>query len=208
MFPSHKKNLNGGFTLIELIVSVGLFTAAFVAISGSFLSIVDAYRKVTSERTNMDNLSTAVESMVRGMNTGTTYHCGAGGDIGTPQDCGAGDTYLAFEKADGDPGTNADQIVYKFVACPNADPYCGRLERSDNGGANFFPVTDVPSVSNISYLKFYVIGNTPLDLSDPAGDVVQPKVVIIMKGTAGLGIRRSSSFSLQTTITQRRPDVL
>jgi type II secretory pathway pseudopilin PulG len=193
----------GGFTLVELMVAVTLFTATFIAISGSFLSIIDAYKKVTSERVNVDNLSFAVESMVRGLKTGTAFHCGAGGvGIGLPQDCPFGNTYLAFKDA------TSDQIVYQFVPCPNVDPLCGRVQRSDDGGASFYPLTDIPTITQITTLKFYVVGNTPLALPDPTGDVEQPKVIILMKGQVGSDPRRLSTFDLQTIVTQRKPDLL
>jgi type II secretory pathway pseudopilin PulG len=189
-----KKMKKGGFTIIELMVSIALFTATFIAISSSFISIVDAYRKIMAERVNVDNLSTAVESMVRGLKTGTNFHCGSGGNIGEAQACPGGDTYLAFEKAKGNPTDDTDQIVYRLMT--------GRLERSDDGGANFYPVTDVPSVITISNLKFYVVGSVGLT----NGDTVQPKAVIVMSGTVGTGVKKSSTFSIQTTITQRLLD--
>ena len=199
-----KKMGKGGFTIIELMVSIALFTATFIAISSSFISIVDAYRKIMAERVNVDNLSTAVESMVRGLKTGTNFHCGSGGDIQVPQACPGGSTYLAFEMAKGNPNVDTDQIVYKFVACPNADPLCGRLQRSDEGdyAGKFYPVTDVTSVITISNLLFYVVGS--VGLTD--GDTVQPKAVIVMSGTVGTGVKKSSTFSIQTTITQRLLD--
>ncbi|MFA6565681.1 MAG: fibronectin type III domain-containing protein, partial [Candidatus Paceibacterota bacterium] len=196
MFFSQKKIMkkgrrNGGFTIIELMVSLALFTATFIAISSSFISIVDAYRRIMAERVNVDNLSTAVESMVRGLKTGTSFHCGLGGDINDPQDCPSGDTYLAFKKA-----TDNKVIVYRLAG--------EKLERSDDAGFSFFPVTDVTNVK-ISDLKFYVTGSIPFD-NDPV-NTDQPKVVIVMRGTVGQGTKRSSSFSIQTTITQRLPDL-
>lgn len=201
---------NGGFTIMELLVSVALFTATFVAVSNSFLTIVDSYRKVSSERVNVDNLSTAVESLVRGLKTGYNYHCetavipeGATPlvGIGNPRDCAVGGTFLAFEKAKGSDGIDTDQIVYKLSG--------GRLMRSDRGGTSgtFYPVTDIPSVVSITRLRFYVVGGIPLTL--PAGtNVVQPKTVIVIRGIVGSGTKRSSSFIIQTTVTQRMPDII
>jgi len=186
-----KRNVtNGGFTLVEMIVAVGLFVAVFIAISSSFISIVGAYKKVSAERINVDNLSTAIESMVRGIKTGTTYHCGSGGTITDPQDCSiGGDTYISFK------ATNPDrQIIYSFFG--------DKLQRSENGGS-FYPVTENTASIKITYIRFYVFGTASLS----SGDTDQPRVIIIIKGTSGVDPVKSSAFSVQTTITQRLPDV-
>ncbi len=195
--PKHVSN--GGFTLVELIVAVALFAVVFVAVSGSFLVIVDSYRKITAQRENIDNLSTAMESMVRGLKTGMNFHCEvnapasdpAPGDNASPQDCSSGGKYIAFKRV-----TDNNVIQYKFQT--------GQLWRSDDY-APFYPVTDDPAVMQISLFKFYVVGTTPL--TDSGSDITQPKVNVVMKGTVGGMARRSSTFNIQTTITQRRPDI-
>lgn len=194
-----KKVLNGGFTLVEVIVAVGLFVAVFIAISGSFLSIIGAYKKVMAERTNVDNLSTAIESMVRGIKTGTTYHCGSGGvGIGLPQDCAiTGDTYLAFEKAQGNITSAADQVVYRFSG--------GVLEKSDDSGTSFYPVTENTNTIRVTDFRFYVRGAA--SHLTPSGDINPPKVIIVIKGTSGLDPTKASTFSVQTAIIQRVPDI-
>lgn len=192
-----KKVLNGGFTLVEIIVAVGLFTAVFIAISGSFLSIIGAYKKVMTERTNVDNLSTAIESMVRGIKTGTTYHCGSGGAIDISQDCIGGGTYLAFEKAQGNITSVADQVVYRFSG--------GVLERSDDSGTSFYPVTENTNTIRVTDFRFYVRGAASHLIPDH--DINPPKVIIVIKGTSGLDPTKASTFSVQTAIIQRVPDI-
>lgn len=203
----------GGFTLVELIVSVGVFAMVFVAASGAFLSVLDAYQKVTATRLNIDNLTTALESLVRLVKTGENYHCGTG-DFILPQDCLTGESYFAFKNTDVPrmSGVPDDPIVYKFIPCqptpPPSELYCGRIQRSDDYGASFYPITVAPPMLDISYMKFYVSGTKPFRLVDgPVADVTQPQVTIIMKGTVGVKEKIKTSFSIQTTITERRLDI-
>ncbi|MCX6736229.1 MAG: type II secretion system protein [Candidatus Parcubacteria bacterium] len=192
-----RRAADGGFTIVELLVSVALFATVIIAVSGSFLVIVDSYKKITAQRENIDNLSTSLESMVRGLKTGMNFHCevtppaSAPADIATPRDCASGGKYIAFKRV-----TDNNIIQYKFES--------GRLWRSDNF-ATFYPVTDDPSIMQVGLFNFYVVGTTPL--TDTGVDITQPKVNIVMKGTVGGQLKRSSSFNIQTTITQRRPDI-
>lgn len=65
------KNRNAGFTLVEMIVSVGLFSIAMMIMLGAVLTIVDVNRKSQSLTTAMNNLNFALESMTRTIKTGT-----------------------------------------------------------------------------------------------------------------------------------------
>ncbi|MCX6739119.1 MAG: type II secretion system protein [Candidatus Parcubacteria bacterium] len=201
-----KRARDGGFTIVELLVSVALFAAVIIAVSGSFLVIVDSYKKITAQRENIDNLSTAMESMVRGLKTGMNFHCevspSAPANITDPRDCPSGGKYIAFKRV-----KDSHIIQYKFVPCTGVAPeplYCGQLQRSDDY-STFYPVTDDPSIMQVSLFNFYVVGTTPL--TDTGNDITQPKVNIVMKGTVGGQLKRSSAFNIQTTITQRRPDI-
>lgn len=64
------KNRNAGFTLVEMIVSVGLFSIAMMIMLGAVLTIVDVNRKSQSLTTAMNNLNFALESMTRTIKTG------------------------------------------------------------------------------------------------------------------------------------------
>ena len=182
-----------------MLVAVSLFIVVVTAVSASFIGIVDSYRKTRALRVNMDNLSTTIESIVRGVKTGLTYHCGSTGTITTPQNCASGSSYFAFESASGNPLLGTDQIVYTLgpqgAGCPSANQIC----RSTDSGANFYPITAGPPQITIDTLRFYVLGAD-------SSDAVQPRVVISIKGTTGLSAKEKTSFSMQTMITQRTPD--
>lgn len=64
---------NGGFTLIEIIVSLAIFTTVAVISVGALLRIMDANRKSISIKTVTNNVNFALESMTREMRVGSKY---------------------------------------------------------------------------------------------------------------------------------------
>ena len=75
---SFKKTLkqHKGFTLIEVMVSISIFTVVMVVALGAILSIVNANRKAQSLHTVINNVNLAVETMTRDLRTGYGYKCG------------------------------------------------------------------------------------------------------------------------------------
>lgn len=175
-------NLRKGFTLIELMVSLSIFIIVVMLSMGSILGIFDANRKSKSLKSVMSNLNLAVESMSKEMRYGWNYHCGSSGTITVAQNCPAGDTFMSFLSSDN------EQISYRLNGAA--------LEKQINGG-DFVAVT-APEVT-IQSLKFYTLG---------AGlnNVLQPKVLILLKGSAGSG-KDATGFILETMVSQRRVDV-
>ena len=181
-----------GFTLIEMIVSTALFAVVMLVSVTALLSLVDANRKTQALHSVMNNLNIALDSMVRALRMGSVYHCG-GGEYSLARDCGNGDTVLAFEAFGGDRGDAGDQWVYLY------DVSTKRIYKSENSGQNSIAITS-PSVT-IDSMKFYVIGTTP-------GDTSQPKVVISIKGTAGADkVKTRTTFHIQATAVQRALDL-
>ncbi|HYF13005.1 MAG TPA: type II secretion system protein [Candidatus Paceibacterota bacterium] len=200
-----------GFTLVELLVSVAIFTVVMVIALGSLLAISAANRKAETMKSVMNNLNFALDSMSRTIRTGFSYHCGSSGTITTPQDCSGGNTYFAFEGSTGNTSLSNDQIVYTLrncsgqgASCPANDPdriLCGQDEgdvgcvvRSTDGGSTFAPITASEVV--VSILRFYTLGA-------PASDFIQPKVVMTLTGYVIVAAGQTSQFQLQTSITQR-----
>ena len=67
------KTTHRGYTLIELIVAVGLFAIIMTLASGAYLIMVGVNRQAQSTATGINNLSFALESMTRNVRTGTAY---------------------------------------------------------------------------------------------------------------------------------------
>jgi len=175
-----------GFTLVELMVSVSVFVVVMVISMGSILSIFDANKKSQTLRTVMDNLNFSLEAMTRTIRFGTNYHCDVTvGDISTPapRDCPTGATSIVVKSAEG------RNVVYKLSG--------SRIARSINGGSDYYVSSQDVTITD---LKFRVIGSTPYSTG---GDVYQPQVIITISGYSGIKATTKSTFSLQTTVSQR-----
>lgn len=70
---AQKKENNKGFTLVELIVSVGIFALIMTTALGSLTTILDVNRRTRATQLVMDNLQFAVDEMVRHIRTGDSY---------------------------------------------------------------------------------------------------------------------------------------
>lgn len=181
---------NRGFTLIEVMVSVSIFSIVMLVATGSVFSIVEANKKTHSLKSVMTNLNFALESMARDMRVGLKYSCNGAGD------CSAGGTefiYKANRSVDGngsyDVSDANDRIEYSLSG--------ERLMRRVYGsGAPAYAIT--AEEIHITSMKFYATGTA-------TGDGKQPKVVLTIRGYAGVGTTRSE-FNIQTTVSQRAID--
>lgn len=170
-----------GFTLIEIMTAVSIFAVVMTISMGAILQVFNTNRKSEALKAVMDNLNLTVESMSREIRFGRDYDCGAeGGDT----NCSGSEDTMRFTASDG------REIVYEL-----AD---GTIYKSTDGGAGFLPVT--AAEIEISDLSFYVLGTL-------AGDALQPKVIIKIKGTAGVKDVDETDFTLQTLVSQRQLDI-
>lgn len=183
-----------GFTLVEMIVAIGLFAVVMLVSVGALLALINANRKAHALQSVMNNLNITLDGMVRSVRMGSVYHCGGSGVSPPlqPSDCGQGNSTFAFEpfgsSASGEPW------VYSFATDASG---IGRLYKSENGQAAV--AVTAPEVS-IEEVEFYVVGTT-------RGDSVQPKVVIVVKGTAGLSESNKTTFHIEATAVQRVLDL-
>lgn len=189
-----------GFTLVELIVATALFSIVMLVSVGALLSLVGANHKVQSLQSVMDNLNISLDGMERAIRMGSNFH-GAGGDLNcggsdyqTTHDCVDGGTIFAFEPYG---NTSSDQPwIYSY------DAVTKRLYKSENGAA---PIAITAPEVSIDSLKFYVVGSDRGCSVTPC-DTVQPKVVIVVKGTAGAD-KAKTTFHVQVTAVQRLLDL-
>ncbi|MBI4088651.1 prepilin-type N-terminal cleavage/methylation domain-containing protein [Candidatus Kaiserbacteria bacterium] len=183
MIPPFYKPKRAGYTLIELIVAVGLFALVMTLSSGAYLLMVDLSRQSQGVTTGINSLSFALETMTRSIRTGTAYSCG---DFGG--DC-SGDDSFSFKDSSG------ANITYAFGE-QGANGSVGAITK------NGIILTD-PSV-DISALTFYVSGTGTV----AAGDYAQPHVIIIVSGTVSSGPKKApQTFAIETGATMRGIDL-
>jgi type II secretory pathway pseudopilin PulG len=182
-----------------MIVAVGLFAIVMLVCVGALLALVNANRKAQALQSIINNLNIALDGMVRSVRMGSNYHgadgdaaCG-GSDYTNPHDCVNGGTTFAFEPFG---NTSVDQPwVYTFAQDANG---VGRLYKSEGGNT---PIAITAPEVSIDSVQFYVVGTT-------RGDTTQPKVLIVVKGTAGLANTSAhTTFHVQATAVQRLLDL-
>ncbi len=142
-----KNNGCGGFTLIEMMVSISLFAVVISVALGSFLNMSEVQKKATSLRKINDNLNFAVETMMREIRTGKKYCQSA-----------CSPSSFNFTSARG------DSIVYRLN---NGN---GSIERSEDGGTTFFSLTS-PEVK-VDNLLFVVGGESSSDSLQPIVSII------------------------------------
>ncbi|MEK7635316.1 MAG: type II secretion system protein [Patescibacteria group bacterium] len=184
-FTHTPKSLVSGFTLVEMLVAVAMFTLIAVFALGSVLSIFDANKKAQASKTVVDNLNLSIENMARTIRFGDHYWCGTSSVPDSVYACPSGANHLSVKDKGG------DKITYGLGE--NA------IQISINGGT---PTNITSSDTTIDYLHFYVF-NSWLGSADNA----QPYIKAVIKGHVGTKSTERTDFSIETLISQRALDL-
>ncbi len=179
-----------GFTLIEMIVSVGIFAVVMLAATSAYFTLISLDRRARATNEVVNNLSFAVDAMVRGIRTGTNFKCVASGGNDTSGTCNC------FSYTD----TGLAQTVsYHLQANQTIGRELGGATCLD---ANSFAITD-PAITILpGGLVFYVRG-----YGGPVNDL-QAQVLFTVKGTMPAdSAGNKASFTIEENATQRLIDL-
>ena len=185
---NNNKIKNKGFTLIEMLVSICLFTIILTIAFTALYSIMDANKKTKTVKSVVNNLNMAMESMTREIRVGYRYTCHTTPENPAPADPGQDCTSLpgstfSFKTKDG------QDAFFRYNDTEKV------IERKIIGKENT-PVTLTATDVVIDNLSFYVNGTG-------SGDDLQPRVLILVKGHVEReGV--NSEFNIQSTISQRK----
>ncbi len=181
----------GGYTIVEMIITVGIFSLAFVAISAIFIGFTNAQSRASTSTSLLNEGNYVLSSIANDIrNSAVDY---------TSVNCGvvAGSTAnICLKHFDG------RYIVYKWdspssnvlVCTANAPSVCDPNNTTDTTkwtvkNASFIKVTS---------LKMYAYPASPPSVSTP----FQPEVTTQMTISSGAG-RAAQSYDLQTTVVSR-----
>ena len=179
--PTPHAPCSRGFTLVEMLVSIALFSFVMIATTSVLLSVVDANRKAQGLRSAIDNLSLALDSMSRNLRTGSGYP-----PNGNSSSCSSSITFL----------DQKTRTVTYFLQAGSI-----RISRSDGLSGSL----TAPEIT-IDRLCFYAGGTTANDNIQPrilitvGGEVSKSTV-------QGARVRTGSRFDIQTFVSQRLMDV-
>ncbi len=191
---------NSGFTIIETMIAISLFTIIILAGMGALLNANAMHRKSQDMRSVMDSLSFVMEDMSRNLRVGYNYHCLTttppvlSSGAATPLSCSTGGGIL-FESSTGDPDDDADQWMYYISG--------ERLYKSTTGAyAGFQAVQLTPDEVAVDLSSgFSVLGAEPTDTQQPfviirlSGRITNPRNNVV------------SPFVLETAVSQRLIDI-
>jgi prepilin-type N-terminal cleavage/methylation domain-containing protein len=196
-----RDTIQRGFTLVELLVSLSLFTVVVTMSMGTLLVLIDANAKAQNMQEVMTNLTFALDSMTREIRTGRAYYCPS-----TPSsiystvpsedatnDCTEKTAISIVEGGSSLTGAGNPRIAYRYID--------GSIERRVGTGA-WIPLTS--NTVTITNMYFTVTGS---DGYQATGDTTPPTVTVFIEGTAGDLESVDTSFSVETTITRRLLDI-
>jgi prepilin-type N-terminal cleavage/methylation domain-containing protein len=177
-----------GFTLIEMLISVALFAIVMVSVSAAYLNLVNLDKQARATNDVVSNLSFALDSISRGIRTGSRFQCGGPGGGNCPLNTPSSE--FTFYTSDGVETTYLlNTSTHQIGQCTGS--VC------NPSIATYF--TD-PRIT-VSTLSFYVTGVG-------TGDNLQPQVVFTIRGTIPSALKGNTTpFTIQTTATERGIDI-
>ena len=201
-----------GFSLIEMIVSLGLFSVVITIAVGALLVMVNADRQLQAEQSVMSNLAFALDSMTRELRTGSNYYCYTANSSGgifdgsdsqeglsnSTNDCTIGRQSSAFQGVSFYEGGNsisktANRILYFY----NPDTKSLFRRVGDNSAESL-----ISSNLEIIDAQFFVSGSDILSVRD---DTVQPSITIYLEAREKDVVDKT--YQIQTTVNQRILDI-
>jgi len=182
--------LHRGFTLLEMIVSIAIFSIIALMASGAAVSVFGAYGNTQTGQALLDNLNFSVESMsrdIRFAKTNTTNEPNCNSDI-----C------ISFVDHTG--ATPVTKNI-EYIFMPGTSSTNGYIERAQGGGIPIritAPDIDITHFGVSIQRELYQVG---VDYSGNLVNKSQPRTTFIISGSLQKG-QTSSNFSLQSTVTQ------
>ena len=178
-FSEISNNHKDGFTLVEMLVSIALFSIVLTIAIGSIFTIIDSSRKSQTLTLVMNNLNFSLEVMTRDIKTADPAEIEILGTFDDPilkvidQE---GDTIKYLYDSD-------DQTIRKSVKKPS-QPESGYISI----------ISDDVVIESFIFEKF-------------DGDNGQPLIILVINGYAQITERIRSDFDIQTSVSPRKLNI-
>lgn len=232
-----KRPYTAGFTLVEMMVALGIFAMVVTTAVGAFLVLIASNRTLQADQIVMNNLTFLMDNMTRELRTGTAYYCADRPHTGATGNSAPDDT---------DVFNNVDQLLESTQDCPEGVTSGGTrvqgvafietggsiagsygsgnrisyyFDSNPDGNNNTDDGTIMRKVGDnaaesmvssgisIKHAEFFVTGAEQRGYGD--NDTVQPTVTIFIQAvsTEDDFDNPVNPFYLQTTVSQRRLDL-
>ncbi len=193
---------NKGFSLIEVLVSLSIFTVVVTISVSTLYTLIEANARSRNAQSIATNLSFTLDSMVREIRTGSDYHCGLP-VVDDVEDCNAADNKSSFSFVEGgcsltgcDDPTASHRIAYRL------DSGNGVIQRKLNNDGVWQDLTASDVV--VDELLFFVEGSAKFA---GGANTEAPIVTVFIKGHAGDEESVKNEFNIQATVPQRLLDI-
>ncbi|MDQ5889529.1 MAG: hypothetical protein QG609_22 [Patescibacteria group bacterium] len=173
------KNKKRGFTLIEMMVSVTIFSIVTLIVSGAFIVLADIYRQIQSNRAVIDNLNLAMDTMTLQMREGKNYNISQG--------------QISFD----------EYIVENNEYVPSGRYLTYRL-KEDGSGILEQCVDESLDDDSCNDLTSSEIKVERLYFEEQRTDIPK-QILVVLDGVASNKKGLESRFLLQSTLSQRNP---
>ncbi len=176
----HLKNkYEKGFTLMEVMVSVTIFTIIVTIGMGALITIFKTLQKTRADRQVIDSVSFVMDTMTRRIRTGKEY---------VSADVGGGIKFI-----------DQDGVSVSFYKGVDSDGN-SRIYMIDGAFGNQDDAVDItPENFTVKAFELTIIG------SGDTSDNIQPMVTINLKGVVRNG-QQESQLAVQTIVSQRLLD--
>jgi prepilin-type N-terminal cleavage/methylation domain-containing protein len=179
MNTNHRPH-NQGFTLLEMLVAVFIFSIVATVAAGSIVSMIDANQKARSIKAVMNNLNLALEAMSRDIRFGQGYET-------DPASCTLSRPCSIKIKKGGDISATASSRDITYSLQNNL--LMKKIGSATNG--------------NVITSNEVVIERLFFRVFRPTADGRGQRVLVLIGGKVVKGNIVLSTFNLQTTVTQR-----
>lgn len=201
-----------GFTLIEIIVSLGIFSIVATVALGALVKIVSANKKAQTIQATVTNLNYALDAISREMRVGKNYYCLSGNtfNLGTLAD---GDTankcpngysnelngrIIAFNSPKVDP-SGLCNLIYAYSFYPiGGGTYSLRKAEQTSCNSTSYSFNDDSSIIDPGvvitgyYVKVTATASNPYSIA-----------TIRISGYTGSSEKDKTYFDVQTSISSR-----
>jgi prepilin-type N-terminal cleavage/methylation domain-containing protein len=195
------KHTQSGFTLVEMMVALGVFGIVVLIATGILISLSNTNYSSQVSRKTIDNVDFIMDDIIRELRLGKNYHCinpGAGiaANIVTdrdPSDCNLGSNKISFTQI------STDKVV-RYYTEVIAGKTVLKKQVINTDGSDDLPPTQISAQDiDIKDIKFRVNGAL-------ASDSIPAQVLVTLQAELKKGSRYRTLVNLQTTVVQRATD--
>lgn len=195
-----------GFTLIEIMVSVAIFTIIMTIGMGSLVNLVSTYRIAEQEKKVHDSVNYAMETISREARLGQNYR-----NWSNPRSLNSiSDTsLLSGDDGSGETNNSGNSAGFGFLASDDRGYLVFYLENGALIRAQFDPITGSfrsrdtltdRSQVEITNFSFLILGTERKSVD---GDLNQPFTLLRIQAKAGVASENNFTTDVQTIVSQR-----